>query len=97
MTYTKGLTNKLAEKPPSVENTNYAPYRSRLKLRDLASFLGKYQGEYESTWMTILVPDDVTDSPSIEISREMCQDLIDHVMDVIESERGLLIADRADI
>jgi len=58
------------------------PYRTKLQDGDLFSFLEKYLGGHAP--LAIKIPKDDNESPSIEISREMCQDLIMHVM---ESER----------
>lgn len=71
------LTSRL-----STDTRPSLPYHTDLQDGDLFTFLEKHRGSYKP--FAIKIPEDENGSPSIEISRQMCQDLIIHVM---ESER----------
>lgn len=58
---------------------NAPPYRAYLPHKDLVDYLSQYKGGDVS--LTIRVPDDENEMPAIEISRDMCQNLIKFVMD----------------
>lgn len=55
------------------------PCRAYLSHKDLVDYLSHYEGGH----LTIRVPDpnDSNEMPAIEMSREMCQDLIKFVLD----------------
>lgn len=61
-----------------VEKTYAPPYRTVLRKNDLLDFL---QANVEHGSFAIRTPEDPEELPSIEISRQMCQELIMHVME----------------
>ncbi|KAB8213156.1 hypothetical protein BDV33DRAFT_185321 [Aspergillus novoparasiticus] len=71
--------------------TNGPPYRTNLRDTDLINFLQTYSGEQRS--LAIRITDDENELPAIEISREMCQELI---MFAMESTRTRLMISEQD-
>ncbi|KAF7570509.1 hypothetical protein PtrM4_105110 [Pyrenophora tritici-repentis] len=66
---------------------NTSPFRSTLERDDLLDFLQNHPGANGLYY--ILIPADAHERPSIEIPREMCQDLIKHVIESTQKRNGL--------
>jgi hypothetical protein len=64
---------------------------------DLLNFLQNHIDKYKS--FAIRIPEDVNEAPSIEVSREICQDLIMHAMERMKGRIGLeaCSSSRADV
>lgn len=74
-------------------NTTHAPpFRANLEDSDLLDFLQIYSGERKS--LAIRVPNDENELLSIEISREMCQNLIEYAM---EKTRRRMISEQIQV